>query len=147
MPIPPIPEFERFLSSISIDAHAAQEGRQFFEVIPAKDGNLHSGTPAMSGSYLPGEMTFEAALKRLGEEVRKSNHLANDSMLRLLLGMTAASRPVETSAVAHFNASTTHWTRSATVTARAFSSGASKADGQPARKSEISASARWTSKE
>jgi hypothetical protein len=28
--IPQIPDFERFLSSISTDAHAAKDGRQFF---------------------------------------------------------------------------------------------------------------------
>ena len=106
MAIPPIPEFERFLSSISIDAHAAQDGRQFFDVIRAKnhfDGKRYAHTPAMNASYLPGEMTFAVALKTLGKEVRKSDHLANDSMLQLLLGMAAANRPVATSAVAHFN--------------------------------------------
>jgi hypothetical protein len=106
MAIPPIPEFERFLSSISIDAHAAQDGRQFFDVIRAKnlfDGKQYAHTPAMCASYLPGEMTFDGALTRLGKEVRKSDHLANDSMLQLLLGISAASRPVGTSAVAQFN--------------------------------------------
>jgi hypothetical protein len=106
MAIAPIPEFERFLSSISFDTHAAQEGRQFFDVICSKnhfDGKRYLRTPAISASYFLGEMTFDAALKRLGEEVRKSKHLAGDSMLRLLLGMSAASRPLETSAVAHFN--------------------------------------------
>jgi hypothetical protein len=93
--IPQIPDFERFLSSISTDAHAAKDGRQFFDVIGAKnhfDRKAYSHTPAMSVSYLPGEMTFGAALTRLGKEVRKSDHLANDSMLRLLFGMSAASR-------------------------------------------------------
>jgi hypothetical protein len=106
MAIPQIAELERFLSSISIDPHAAQEGHQFFDVIPAKlqsDGHLYSQIAPMSGSYLPGGMKFDSVLKRLGEEVRKSNHLANDSMLRLLLGMSAVSRPAETPAVAHFN--------------------------------------------
>src|SRR5215831_17640141 len=103
MAIPPIPEFERLLSSISLDTYARGEGRQFFDVVRANthfDGKEFFHTPAISASYLPGTMTFEAALKRLGEEVRKSKHLANDSMLRLLLGMSAVTRPLEISAVA-----------------------------------------------
>jgi hypothetical protein len=106
MAIPQIPELERFLSSISFDSNVPQEGRQLFDVIPIKlqfDGHLYSQIPAMSASYLPGEVKFDSALKRLSGEVRKSNHFANDSMLRLLLGISAASRPAETSAVAHFN--------------------------------------------
>ena len=106
MAIPQIPEFERFLSSISMDAHAEKEGRQFFDAVRAHthfDGREFFHIPAISASYLPGTMTFEAALKRLGEEVQKSKHLANDSMLRLLLGLSAITRPLEISAVAHFN--------------------------------------------
>jgi hypothetical protein len=42
-------------------------------------------------------------LKTIREELEKSDHLASDSMLKLLLVMAAMSRPVETTAVARFN--------------------------------------------
>jgi hypothetical protein len=75
-------------------------------VIRAKnafDGARYSSTPAVTGSCATGAMTFDGAMARLAKVVKGSKHLANDAMLRLLLGMSSVGRPADIPAVVHFN--------------------------------------------
>jgi hypothetical protein len=106
MAIPAIPEFEHFLSSISLDMANAHLDQKFFNVVDPTvqfDGTRYTIKEAIRAAYLPSVMTFDAAVARLGKEVSKSGHFSNDRIIRLLLGMSAASRPFGTSATDHFN--------------------------------------------